>query len=34
MIIKNFEIRKTKLENFNLFLMYGSNQGFKKQVIK
>lgn len=34
MIIKNFEIRKTKLEDFNLFLMYGSNQGFKKQVIK
>ncbi len=34
MIIKNFEIRKTKLENFNFFLLYGSNQGFKKQVIK
>ncbi len=33
MIIKNFEIRKTKYENFNFFLMYGGNQGLKKQVI-
>ena len=34
MIIKNFELKKTKLGNFNFFLLYGSNQGFKKQVIK
>ena len=33
MIIKNFEIKKTKLENYNFFLLYGSNQGFKQQVI-
>ena len=33
MIIKNFEIRKTKLEDYNFFLLYGSNQGFKRQII-
>ena len=33
MIIKNFEIRKIKLENYNFFLLYGSNQGFKRQII-
>ena len=34
MIIKSFEINKIKLKNNKLFLIYGSNEGHKKQVIK
>jgi len=34
MIIKSFEIEKIKSKNNNLFLLYGSNQGHKIQVIK
>ena len=34
MIIKSFEIEKIKSKKNNLFLIYGSNQGHKIQVIK
>ena len=33
MIIKSFEIKKIRLENNHFFLLYGSNQGHKQQVI-
>ena len=34
MIIKSFEIEKIKSIKSNLILLYGSNQGYKNQVIK
>ena len=34
MIIKSFEVEKIKSNKSNLFLIYGSNQGHKNQVIK
>ena len=34
MIIKSFEIEKIKSKKNNLILIYGTNQGYKKQVIK
>ena len=34
MIIKSFEVEKIKSKKNNLFLIYGSNQGHKNQVIK
>ena len=34
MIIKSFEVEKIKSKKSNLFLIYGSNQGHKNQVIK
>ena len=34
MIIKSFEINKINLTLNNLFLFYGKNEGFKKEVIK
>jgi len=34
MIIKSFEIEKIKSIKNNLILIYGTNQGYKKQVIK
>ena len=34
MIIKNFEINKISLNKYNLFLLYGDNQGFKDEVTK
>ena len=34
MIIKSFELDKIKSKKSNLILLYGSNQGFKNQVIK
>ena len=33
MIIKSFEINKINLKKNNLILLYGKNEGFKKQVI-
>ena len=33
MIIKSFEVEKIKSNKKNLFLIYGSNQGHKNQVI-
>ena len=32
MIIKNFELDKIDIKNFNLFLFYGDNQGFKDEI--
>tara|TARA_B100001250_G_C19809950_1_gene795256 strand:- start:521 stop:1498 length:978 start_codon:yes stop_codon:yes gene_type:complete len=34
MIIKSFELNKIKTNKNNLYLLYGSNEGHKKQVIK
>ena len=34
MIIKNYELQKLKSINLNIFLLYGSNEGFKEEVIK
>ena len=33
MILKSFEIEKIKIEDKNLFLFYGENQGHKNQII-
>ena len=33
MIKKNFELGKLNIKNFNLFLMYGKNEGLKKEII-
>ena len=33
MIIKSFEISKINLEKFNLFLLYGENEGLKNEVL-
>ena len=34
MIIKNFELVKINIKDFNLFLFYGDNQGFKDEIIE
>ncbi len=34
MIIKNFELQKINSSSSKIFLLYGSNEGFKNQVIK
>ena len=34
MIVKSYEIEKIKFNEKNFFLIYGSNQGYKDQVIK
>ena len=34
MIIKNFEINKIDLKLNNLILLYGSNEGFKNEILK
>ena len=34
MIIKSFEVHKTKFSNFKSILLYGLNKGFKDEVIK
>jgi len=34
MIIKNFDLDKIDLKNFNLFLFYGDNQGFKDEIVE
>ena len=34
MIIKNFELEKINIKNFNLFLFYGDNQGFKDEIVE
>ena len=34
MIIKSFEVEKIKSKRNNLILIYGTNQGYKNQVIK
>ena len=34
MIIKSFEVNKTKLSKFKLILLYGINKGFKEEVLR
>ncbi len=34
MIIKNFEFNKINIKNFNFFLFYGDNQGFKDEIVE
>ena len=34
MIIKNFELEKIKKSNLSLFLLYGQNEGLKKEVLE
>ena len=36
MIVKSFEILKNPLKffNYNLFLLYGENEGIKKDIVK
>lgn len=34
MIIKNYEIKKIKVNNFKIFLLYGSNEGRQDEIIK
>ncbi len=34
MIVKSFELDKIRSQKSNLFLIYGSNQGYKNQIIK
>ena len=33
MIIKAFQVKNTSINNYNIFLLYGENDGFKNQVI-
>ena len=34
MIIKTFEINKKKFDKENFFLIYGENEGLKKEIIQ
>ena len=34
MIIKNYEIKKIKLDTIKIFLLYGSNEGRQEEIIK
>ena len=34
MIIKSFELNKSKLNNYNFYLFYGDNEGLKEEIIK
>ena len=34
MILKSYELNKLKLENYNFYLFYGDNEGFKEETIK
>tara|TARA_B110000238_G_C16052458_1_gene406747 strand:- start:30 stop:1025 length:996 start_codon:yes stop_codon:yes gene_type:complete len=34
MILKSFELNKLKLNNYNFYLFYGDNEGFKEEIIK
>ena len=33
MIIKSYEIKKKNLDLYNIYLLYGKNDGLKKEVI-
>ena len=33
MILKNFELKKEKIDKFKFFLLYGGNKGFIEEVI-
>ena len=32
MIVKNYQINKIDVSNFNFFLLYGNNQGYKNEI--
>ncbi len=34
MIIKSFEVGKLKIKEFNLYLLYGKNEGYKNEIIE
>ena len=34
MIVKSFELKKIDIKKFNIFLLYGENQGLKKELIE
>ncbi|MDC1139433.1 DNA polymerase III subunit delta [Candidatus Pelagibacter sp.] len=34
MILKSFELNKSKLNNYNFYLLYGNNEGLKEEIIK
>ena len=34
MIVKSFELKKIDIRKFNIFLLYGENQGLKKELIE
>ena len=34
MILKSFELKKLKLDSYNFYLFYGSNEGLKEEIIK
>ena len=34
MIVKNFELQKINLVDYNLFLFYGENEGLKEDITK
>ena len=33
MILKSFELDKTNFSKFKLFVLYGENEGLKKEII-
>ena len=33
MIIKAFQVKNLSINNYNMFLLYGENEGYKNQVI-
>ena len=34
MILKSFELTKTKINNYKFYLFYGDNEGLKEESIK
>ena len=34
MIVKSFELKKIDIKKFNIFLLFGENQGLKKELIE
>ena len=34
MIFKNFQLDKLNFNKFNIFLLYGENEGLKNEIIK
>ena len=34
MILKSFELKKLKINNYNFFLFYGDNEGLKEEIIR
>ena len=34
MILKSFEVNKTNISKFKLFIIYGENEGLKKEIIE